>query len=110
MNSALGTARWSCRRLAVQVAIAVQRFRRRPRPLFATTAGRTERSPPPLPQCMLARLRVASAVCDRRAFVVGASPNQSLKPTRRGMRRKPGPRQSYYRRSPGLRRTPLRAA
>ncbi len=36
-------------------------------------------------------------------------PNHSVNRTRYGRRRKPGPRQSYHRRSPGLRRPPPRA-
>lgn len=36
-------------------------------------------------------------------------PNNSLNRTRYGSRRKPGLRQSYHRRSPGLRRLPPRA-
>jgi len=39
-----------------------------------------------------------------------ARPNPSLKLTRYGKRCKPGLRQSYYRRSPGLQRSPPRAA
>ena len=39
----------------------------------------------------------------------GGKPNPSLNRTRYGSRRKPGLRQSYYRRSPGLRRQPPQA-
>jgi hypothetical protein len=53
---------------------------------------------------------VARPAHRHRRLVSSVVPNQSLKPTRYGMRCKPGPRQSYYRRSPGLHRTPPRAA
>ncbi len=39
-----------------------------------------------------------------------ARPNPSLKPTRYGRRCKPGPRQSYYRREPGLQHLPPQSA
>ena len=39
----------------------------------------------------------------------GGKPNPSLNRTRYGSRRKPALRQSYYRRSPGLRRLPPQA-
>ena len=38
------------------------------------------------------------------------TPNPSLKPTRYGMRCKPGPRHMVHHRSPGLQRMPPRAA
>ena len=38
------------------------------------------------------------------------TPNPSLKLTRYGMRRKPGPRHMVHHRSPGLQRMPSRAA
>ncbi len=38
------------------------------------------------------------------------TPNTSLKLTRYGRRCEPGPRQSYYRRAPGLQHLPPRAA
>jgi len=48
-------------------------------------------------------------------FIAAASaskmtPNPSLKPTRYGRRRKPGPRHTVHHREPGLRRLPPRSA
>ena len=43
-------------------------------------------------------------------FVAHVQPNPSLKLTRYGRLCKPGPRQSYYRRGPGLQTLPPRAA
>ena len=42
--------------------------------------------------------------------ICAVGPNPSFKPTRYGRQRKPALRQQYYRRSPGLRHLPTRAA
>ena len=48
--------------------------------------------------------------CSTPAGLPSARPNPSLKLTRYGRLCKPGPRQSYYRRGPGLQSLPPRAA
>jgi hypothetical protein len=47
---------------------------------------------------------------DSRGSIARMRPNPSLKLTRYGRLCKPGPRQSYYRRVPGLQSLPPRAA